>query len=187
MTKKLPDDLRGRLGAINKLLTRDLPTIIGHEAREHFTDNFRRGGFVDGGLKQWPDVKRRDPASPWYGFEYRGERRTSYAFSRDKITGKTYRAKKQKRLNYSEAATKLTPLTSKRNRLMNSLRSRTQAMSAVIYTSIPYAKVHNEGGKAKVFGKRSFTMPRRQFMGHSAELDRQVHTEIDRRIDDIFR
>lgn len=187
MIKNLSEELRARLAEVNKVLRSDLPKVIGHEAREHFTDNFRRGGFVDGGLKRWPDVKRRDPSSPWYGFEYRGERRTSYAFRRDRVTGKTYKAKKQKRLNYSPAATKHAPLTSKRNRLMNSIHARTRGMSAVVYTAVPYARVHNEGGEAKVFGKRSFTMPKRQFMGHSAQLDKKVKAEIERRIDAIFR
>lgn len=185
--KKFPADLHEKLRRVQQLIRTDLPRIIGHQAREHFTDNFRRGVFVDKGLHPWPEVKRRDGKSPWYGFEYRGDRRTSYAFKRDRKTGKSYKAPKQKRLNFSPAATTRPILTSKRNLLMNSLRSRVKDGNASVYSTVPHAQIHNEGGQFKVFGKTAATMPKRQFMGHSAELDRVVKQEIDKRIDALFK
>jgi len=35
-----------------------MPIIAGRMAKDHFQDNFRKGGFVDKGLKKWPAAKR---------------------------------------------------------------------------------------------------------------------------------
>lgn len=185
--KKLPDEMKQRLKEVERLLRRDLPTLIGHEAAEHFADNFRRGGFVDNGLKKWADVKRRDESSSWYGFEYRGEKRTHYAFIRDKNRGKTSKAKQQKRLNYSESATRRAVLTSKRNVLINSIEFRQRPGRVTVFSAAPHAQIHNEGGTFKVFGRATATMPARKFIGHSAELDKKVEQEIIRQIDKIFK
>lgn len=185
--KKFSFDLEAKTRELHILVQRDIPRVIGVEAKEHFVDSFRQGGFVNRGLQPWPDVKRRDPDSPWYGFEYTGEKRAYYGFSRDAKTGKTHKAKKQKRLNYSENATKRAVLTSRQNRLMNSIANDTTAGQAEVYTTEPHAKLHNEGGEFLVFGKHRATMPARQFMGESEELDRKATDEIINRIDNLFK
>lgn len=185
--KNLPPDLQKKFTRVQQLFRRELPRIAGHEAQEHFVDNFRRGGFVDNGLHKWPDVKRRDKSSPWYGFEYKGEKRTFYAFSRNKKSGKTHKAARQKRLNFSQAATTRTVLTSKRNYLMNSIRNRSGPGKATVFTTAPHAQIHNEGGEFKVFGKHTAQMPQRKFMGHSAELDKKIEQQISRQIESIFK
>ena len=98
----------------------DLPIIMGKTAVDHFRENFKLGGFMNNGLQKWADVERCKSDSPWYGFDYKGEKRTFYKFTRDRKTGKTSKATKsildpttgktkkvadQKRLNFSRAAT----------------------------------------------------------------------------------
>lgn len=182
----LPADLKSKIKELHKALTKELPRQLGVEAVEHFTDNFRKGGFVNNGLQKWQDVKRRDPDSPWYGFEYKGDKRTYYTFSRSKKTGKTRKAASQKQLNFSPSATKRAVLTSKRNYLMNNFKALPRSQEVEIYNNAPHAKVHNEGGDFKVFNKHSATMPKRQFMGHSAELDAKAEKIIISHIDKIF-
>lgn len=186
-TKKIKEEFSHRLRELERFVKRDLPPLIGSEAVEHFADNFRRGGFVDNGLQVWQDVKRRDPDSKWYGFEYRGDKRTHYAFDRDRESGKTYKSKQQKKLNYSPSATTRAVLTSKRNYLMGRTKYRTRGGDVVILNNAPHAKLHNEGGTFKVFGKATATMPARKFMGHSAELDKKIEKEIERQMDRIFK
>ena len=113
-----------RLKQAVRLIEYDLPRMVGKTARDHFRDNFRQGGFVNGGLHRWKDVKRRDPDSKWYGFEYKAEKRTSYKFKRDPKTGRTRKADKQKQLNFSPTATRRPVLLSKRLELMRSITSR---------------------------------------------------------------
>lgn len=185
--KNISEDMQRRLTEALRAVNHELPRRIGKQAREQFEDNFRLGGFLNGGLKKWPDVKRRNPDSRWYGFEYVGDRRTSYAFSRDSKTGKTYKSESQQRLNYSPSATRRAVLTSKRNYLMNSLTDHPAKGQVSIASDAPHAQIHNEGGTFKVFGKHSATMPPRQFMGPSAELDAKVEAEINRMFDRIFK
>lgn len=45
----------------------DIKDIVGKEAVDHFKESFQNEGFTDETLNPWKDVKRRDPASPWYG------------------------------------------------------------------------------------------------------------------------
>lgn len=183
---KISDDLYRRLKQAQLAIERELPRRISKQACELFENNFRLGGFLSGGLSKWPDVKRRDKDSKWYGFEYRGQRRTSYAFARDSKTGKTYKSEQQEQLNYSETATRRAVLTSKRNYLMGSLSPTPGKGYGAVATDAPHAQIHNEGGEFKVFGKHSTQMPKRQFMGPSPELNDKVEQEINQIFDRIF-
>ncbi len=39
-------------------MKRKMPVIAGRMAKDHFQDNFRREGFVNGGLHPWPKAKK---------------------------------------------------------------------------------------------------------------------------------
>lgn len=49
--QKILQDLRN-------LVDRKIPVATGKLAKDHFQDNFRKGGFVNGGLHKWPPAKR---------------------------------------------------------------------------------------------------------------------------------
>ena len=44
---------------LREAVNRRLPIKIGRRAADHFTENFRLGGYVDGGLHPWPKTKRQ--------------------------------------------------------------------------------------------------------------------------------
>lgn len=44
---------------LEKLYNDILPVKVGAIAKCHFQDNFRKGGFVDGGLTPWPATRRQ--------------------------------------------------------------------------------------------------------------------------------
>ncbi len=44
---------------LDAMMRRRMPVIAGRVAKDHFQDNFYRGGFVDGGLHPWPKSKRQ--------------------------------------------------------------------------------------------------------------------------------
>lgn len=140
---------------------------IGNEAGRHFKDNFRK------------EVKRRDPSSRWYGFEYRGQRRQK---------GK---GKSKQKANFSQAATQRRILTGSSGELQDSLRYKVNAASGAnvslsITSDKPYAVVQNEGGPIKVFGKASAILPARPFVGHSKELDGKIEGIIQEHVDTMF-
>lgn len=186
MTKRtidnFPSDLRRGLRILDKGIKRDMMVVIGKNAVDMFQENFNREGFLNGGVKKWRDVKRRDPGSPWYGFEYTGERRTYYKLTRNKKTGKTSKAKTQKPLNFSPNATCRKILTSKRMELRNSLNYIAGSGKVAIVSPKRYAKVQNEGGIIRVFGKHPVKLPARQFMGASKELTEKIKKEIEQRV-----
>ena len=61
-------EIKRRLAEIERFRTEDLPEIIGVEAVRHYNESFVKEGATDRSFQKWPDVKRRDPQSPWYGF-----------------------------------------------------------------------------------------------------------------------
>ena len=48
---------------LDDLLRRRMPVVAGRMAQDHFQDNFRRGGFVNGGLHPWPVTRRQRSGS----------------------------------------------------------------------------------------------------------------------------
>ena len=44
---------------LGELMRRKLPVIVGRMAKDHYQDNFRKGGFVNNGLQKWPQSKRQ--------------------------------------------------------------------------------------------------------------------------------
>lgn len=171
---------------IKRYVRKDLPRLIGKTSVDEFRGNFRRRAFRNNGLHRWPDVKRRDPSSPWYGFQYKGERRTSVRIVRDRKTGKTRRSKSQKKLNFSRAATQRGILLGPGSNLMRSIAVReASARRIVIGTDLPYAEVHNEGGYIRVFGKAKAKVPQRRFIGESRELMQVIEKKFLREIDRI--
>lgn len=50
-----------------------------------------------------------------------------------------------------------------------------------------YAKIHNEGGTGSAWGKYTFKMVKRQFIGYSERLKMNLRQKIKRRIARIFK
>ena len=49
---------------IEQALRRTLPVKVGRIAKDHFQDNFRKGGFQSDGFKPWQRKKRPDKYGP---------------------------------------------------------------------------------------------------------------------------
>lgn len=175
-----------KVNELARWVKNDLPRLAGKTAVDHFSENFDKEGFVNGGLNKWPKVKRRDADSPWYGFDYIGEKRTSYAFKRDKKTGKSYKSDKQKKLNFSRNATQRKILNGSTHELQRSLRYVVGAGSVSITSDKPYAAVQNNGGSIRVFGKKAVQLPARPFVGESLELDQKIDKIIDDKLNELF-
>ena len=58
MMDKLESDIQRMKKEIETLIARKLPVAAGKYVKQHFQDNFRQGGFVNGGLHPWPQAKR---------------------------------------------------------------------------------------------------------------------------------
>lgn len=62
--KNLADELKNKAGEVENLMRRKLPVIVGRMAKDHYQDNFRKGGFVNRGLQQWPVTRRQSLGIP---------------------------------------------------------------------------------------------------------------------------
>ena len=56
-----------------------------------------------------------------------------------------------------------------------------------IFTNVVYAAIHNFGLQGLAFGKASFKMPEREFIGNSKVLERELERRIVREIDKVFK
>ena len=66
------------------------------------------------------------------------------------------------------------------------LRTRFEAI-VVGSTGLVYARIHNFGLMGKAFGKHSFKMPKREYIGKSTELEKVIKTKIERELNLIFK
>lgn len=169
------DEVEETLAELVRFLDVSVPKIIGVDAVNFYKKSFVDQGFTDKRLEKWQEVKRRVPDSPWYGFKYRSTAKNPNKASKDgAIT------------NYAPVATKREILSGETQELMNSIRWQKKGFGVTITAGVPYAQIHNEGGKMKVFGKTPAEMPKRQFMGPSKVLEDQLKYKILKRINEIL-
>jgi phage gpG-like protein len=140
----------------------DIKDVMGVEAVAHFKQSFDKQGFTDENTEPWADVKRRDPNSEWYG--HSGQ------------TGK-----------FSAARTSAKILTGETGELKESTYYAKTEKGVRVYNDKPYARVHNFGGMAKVYGKKAFQMIARPFIGSSTILITNIKTEIKTRAEAILK
>lgn len=86
--KEFSKQFKEREGQIANLFARVLPVKLGNMAKEHFKDNFRKGGFVDNSLEVWPKAKRQtgNSAESSYGPLLSGRNRLSSSIDFRPIT-----------------------------------------------------------------------------------------------------
>jgi len=136
-------------------LTKELPKALGQVAVTHFTQNFRKQGFDDVGVKKWKDVKRRDPNSEWYGY------RSSKVGNKEGIA------------TFSKAATTAAILTETGNLKKSIFIKNADRYIVRVGTNQivnKYAKLHNEGG----YNGNGRFVPQRKFMGASRSLEKKM-------------
>jgi len=142
---------------IQKSMSRTMPIKAGRIAKDLFQENFLKGGFVDGGIHEWQPSKRLGTKN-----------------DEGKVMGKAKGAKGEYKT-----------LMSSRNNLFNSIEYHLDDSGVVIENRVPYAAVHNEGlhaGRGK-----GFTMPQRQFIGDSKELDEAIEDMIENELTKILK
>lgn len=57
--KEFSAQLKAKAAKLDDLRRRKLPVLVGRMAKDHFQDNFLQGGFVNGGLHPWQEAQRR--------------------------------------------------------------------------------------------------------------------------------
>ena len=173
-------DINKELERVSKFVNTKAKEVIGTEAVKYFTERFELQKDIHG--KAFKEVKRRDSSSVWNGFQYRAKQKKPSNHPSRKGVKRAYKPRKSNPItNYAKVATKTDILSSQRSELENSIRYRLAGTSIIIFSDVPYAKIHNEGGKIKVFGKSTAILPKRQFIGYSKELEKRIITKLNQK------
>jgi len=138
--------------------------IIEVEGKNFIKKNFQDEGFNDSGLEKWR------------------ERKTTDTKGRDKMRYRTGRRGSQgelTRFGQKEVGRAiLTGHNTGGDKLRNSFRTRRERLKVIFYTYKDYAEYHNQGTE---------DLPKRQFIGKSAYLERQIFNKLKRTLDNLMR
>lgn len=168
-------------GAIQKYVQETLPRQAGKIAVDHFRENFAKGGFVNNGLKIWQKPARfseSGKASARYGTLLSGRNELYNSISHEASPGKVViQSDKPYSAIHNEGGTITIPVTKASRRF-----------AWAKHYEATEAKNTTEADKWKGMALTSKTslvvnMPKRQFVGHSHELDTAVIEEAVNFID----
>lgn len=174
-----------KLEKLDRYMERDAPRVMGTEGVQYFKQSFEKQAWEG---RKWKESKRRKKSSRWYGFQYGARTVPPNNHPKRRGAKSGYKRRKPNAItNYSPAAGKRKTLSGLTGDLKESIDYRTTRRGAEVYSDVPYAAVHNEGGYARRFGGKLFRMPRRQFMGDSPRLRQKIHREMARDIKRILK
>lgn len=187
---------------LDTLMRREMPVIAGRMAKDHFQDNFRQGGFVNGGLQPWPKAKRlssgRTDAAGNYG-TLLSERKV--LFKSIKYIPTDYRVKISNDVIYA-------PVHNWGGTVTVTVTDRMRRFAWAKYREASGEPKKSAGKKArkKAAGKQtlnqqaqmwkglaltkkkklSIRIPQRQFLGESEELNEKIEKKMAEKIINIL-
>lgn len=195
---KLSAQKRKKLDA---MMRRQMPVIAGRLAKDHFQDNFRRGGFVNGGLHPWPKARRlasggTDAASQ-YGTLLSGRK---HLFNSIKYMPSDYRVKVVNELSYAPlhnwGGTVHPTVTDKMRKwawrqfyksagLRKNSSKKTKSEKLKAAAANPQAQMWKRLALTRK-KKLDIRIPQRQFLGESEELTAKINERLEKEIRNIL-
>ena len=200
---KLESDIQRMKKEIETLIARKLPVAAGKYAKQHFQDNFRQGGFVNGGLHPWPQAKRLSSGGTGADSQYKTLMSSrnhlfssiNYTPGIAKVTifndvvyaaihneGGTIHPKitpKMRRFAWAkyyelkgEAKGAQKPRKGQKNGITKSVGNQPAAEEAEKWKRLALTKKET----------LTINIPRRQFMGQSAELDARISAYVEKEV-----
>ena len=189
---------------LDTLMRRRMPVIAGRMAKDHFQDNFRRGGFVNGGLHPWPKAKRLSSggtdAASQYGTLLSGR---NHLFNSIKYVPSDYRVRVASEVVYAPVhnwgGTVSVTVTDRMRRFAWAKFYKASGKAGKAATR------RKNGRKGAVVGqapnqqasfwknlaltkkkKLNIRIPQRQFLGDSKELTEKINERIEKEIRNIL-
>lgn len=193
--KDFSASLKAKQKELDTLMRRELPIKVGRIAKDHYQDNFRKGGFVNGGLKRWPQTKRQSSGSKSAAAGYSPLlSRRNHLFSSVKYTPGDYRVRVANDVEYA-------PLHNWGGETHPTVTPRMRKFAwAMYYKAVGKRKkgktrqgeLPPEAGMWKGLAltrkkKLKVKIPQRQFIGESAELNKQIRQTVEAEIRNILK
>jgi phage gpG-like protein len=186
-----PEEFQKRLKAkereLKKFINDDLPRHLGKLAVDHFKDNFRKGGFVNNGLKTWKKPKRfsETGSTPQrYGTLLSATNELFNSINYD-VKGNTAIIRSDKEYsaihNWGGTINSQIPVTPKMRKFawaMHYQQTNGDAEADSKWKGLALTK------KEKL--NLTINMPQRQFIGHSKELDIAINELIEKHLTKIL-
>lgn len=195
--------LRTKQKEIDTLMRRKMPIRVGNMAKRHYQDNFRKSGFVDGGLHPWPKTKRQmvggTSAASQHGPLLSNR---NHLFNAVRYVPGDYRVKIVNDVPYApihnwggETSPAVTP------------KMRRFAW-AMYYKTGGKPKTGTKGGKSAKKGQAAalspeaqmwrglaltkkkrlhIRIPQRQFIGPSRELEERIHADVETQLESVLK
>lgn len=137
----------------------EIGPVLGNTAQNYFVNNFNQQGF-DNGARPWQEVKRRIPGTK------------AYEYPKTKGLGRQTKS--------------ILSGSGRLKRAVNtSLKLATFERIRLSVTDVPYAEIHNRGGRAGRNG--SALIPQREFMGDSVALRKKLREKLKNVVDQIWQ
>ena len=194
--------LKAKQKELDTLMRRELPVKVGRMAKDHYQDNFRKGGFVNGGLRRWPVTKRQRSGSKSAAAGYGPLlSRRNHLFSSVKYTPGDYRVRVANDVKYApphnwggETRPTVTPRMRKFAWAMyyKAAGIRKKAAKGKRKGKTRQRELPPEAGMWKGLAltrkkKLKVKIPQRQFIGESTELNKQIRQTVEAEIRNILK
>ena len=200
--KDFSASLKAKKKELDTLVRRELPIKVGRMAKDHYQENFRKGGFVNEGLKRWPQTKRQSTGSKSAAAGYSPLlSRRNHLFSSVKYTPGDYRVRVANDVEYA-------PLHNWGGETHPTVTPRMRKFAWAMYHKA--AGIRNKAAKGKRKGKTrqrelppeagmwkglaltrktklKVKIPQRQFIGESTELNKQIRQTVETGIRNILK
>ena len=197
MADKIEKDIQRFVQGVEQLVSRKLPIYAGKTAQQHFRENFTKGGFVDGGLHPWTPSKRLSSGGQGADSKY-GTLLSSrkHLYSSINYTPSTAKVTIFNDVVYAQIHNEggtigITPkmrgyawhryyeLAGKGKSGSDSPKIRKKGEQSAEAPESEEAKLWRGLALTK---KQFVTIPKRQFIGQSAELDDKIAAYIEREV-----
>lgn len=200
--KDFSASLKAKQKELDTLMRRKLPVKVGRMAKDHYQDNFRKGGFVNGGLQRWPQTKRQSSGSKSAAAGYGPLlSRRNHLFSSVKYTPGDYRVRVANDVEYApthnwggETHPTVTPRMRKFAWAMyyKAAGIRKKAAKGKRKGKTRQRELPPEAGMWKGLAltrkkKLKVKIPQRQFIGESTELNKQIRQTVETEIRNILK
>lgn len=199
-TKEFLSFIKSKQKEIDELQKRRLPVMVGRMAKDHFQDNFRRGGFVNRGLHPWQKSGRLlaggTGAASNYSTLLSGH---NHLFDSIKYVPSNYRVKVSNDLVYAPVhnwggtipvtdrmrghAWKMFYLASGKERKAAKGQKKRPGKANTATPVNPEADFWKRFALTK---KSKIRMPQRQFLGESEELTEKIRDKIENELNNIL-
>lgn len=202
--KNFADELKNKAGEVENLMRRKLPVIVGRMAKDHYQDNFRKGGFVNRGLRQWTVTRRQTSGITGADGQYGPLlSRRNHLFASIKYVPSDYRVTVSNDLPYA-------PIHNWGGQTNPTVTPRMRRFAWAMYYNAQGGKKKATGGKRKSKKGKSapkietpsaqfwkgmaltkkkrlrVVIPQRQFIGDSQELNDRINSRIENELNKII-